>query len=65
MPSTMTIIVCTDRSRLIFAASSIWYVRKGWPEHKKVCPDLIKPYWEVRHELSEHEGMLSRGEQIG
>ena len=41
-----------------------WYVRKGWPEHKKLCPDLIKPYWNVRHELSEHEGMLFRGEQI-
>ena len=41
-----------------------WYVRKGWPEHNKLCPDLIKPYWNVRHELSEHEGMLFRGEQI-
>ena len=27
-------------------------------------PDLIKPYWNVRHVLSEHEGMLFRGEQI-
>ena len=41
-----------------------WYVRKGWSEHKKSCRDLIKPYWNVRHELSEHEGMLFRGEQI-
>ena len=41
-----------------------WYVHQGWPEHKKLCPGLIKPYWNVHHELSEHEGMLFRGEQI-
>ena len=33
-------------------------------EHKKLCPGLIKPYRNVRHELSEHEGVFFRGEHI-
>ena len=29
-----------------------------------MCPDVIKPYWNVRQELSENGGILYRGEQI-
>ena len=29
-----------------------------------MCPDVIKPYWNVRQELSENDGILYRGEQI-
>ncbi|KAJ1199874.1 hypothetical protein NDU88_003706 [Pleurodeles waltl] len=38
------------------------YVVNGWPNKNELEED-VKPYWEVRSEISEDKGMLLRGEK--
>jgi hypothetical protein len=37
---------------------------KGWPEHKSHCPVAAKPFWGVRHALSEADGLLLYGSRL-
>ena len=37
---------------------------KGWPSHKRNCPNPAKPFWDVRHWLSESYGLLMKGDRI-
>ena len=39
-------------------------VNKGWPRKKKLCPDVLKPYWNSRNIICEHDGVLFKGEQV-
>ncbi|KAG1708520.1 hypothetical protein GQR58_002969 [Nymphon striatum] len=40
------------------------YIVEGWPKTIKACPDVVKPYWKLRSELSVHEGLILRNNQI-
>ncbi|XP_048586615.1 uncharacterized protein K02A2.6-like [Nematostella vectensis] len=37
---------------------------KGWPSHKREVKPIIAPYWTIRDELSEAEGLLFKGNQL-
>lgn len=37
---------------------------KAWPDHKSSCPVPAKPFWNVRHDLSEVDGLLLYGERL-
>ena len=36
----------------------------GWPDHKQAVHPSIAPYWNVRHELSEAEGLLFNEQRV-
>jgi hypothetical protein len=40
------------------------FVRNDWPEHRKNCNAATKLFWQHRHDLSECNGLLLKGEQI-
>ncbi|KAG1682004.1 hypothetical protein GQR58_011414 [Nymphon striatum] len=40
------------------------YIVEGWPKTIKACPDVVKPYLKLRSELSVHEGLILRNNQI-
>ena len=53
---------CTkDDSEMQIIADTI---RKGWPEHRKQCPNEIQEYWNYRNELATHQGILLKGDRI-
>lgn len=37
---------------------------RGWPDHKSQCPVAAKPFWAVRHNLAEAEGLLLNGSRL-
>ena len=37
---------------------------RGWPEPKRQCPVPAKPFWTVRNDLSEVDGLLLYGERL-
>ncbi len=37
---------------------------RGWPEHKSQCPVAAKPFWSVRHNLADADGLLLHGERL-
>ncbi|XP_064477798.1 uncharacterized protein K02A2.6-like [Ornithodoros turicata] len=39
-------------------------IEEGWPERKSAVSDELKPFWNVRNELSLVDSMLMRGERI-
>lgn len=39
-------------------------LRRGWPEHKSQCPVAAKPFWSVRNNLAEADGLLLYGERL-
>jgi len=39
-------------------------VRSGWPDHRKNCSAATKLFWQHRHDLSECNSLLLKGEQI-
>ena len=39
-------------------------VLKGWPEQKADLPSSVCEYWNVRDEISVHEGLLFRGSRV-
>ena len=41
----------------------IRYCELGWPDKQSV-PEVLKPYWVVKSELSVVEGLLLKGERI-
>ena len=38
-----------------------YYLQKGWP---RLCPDLLKPFWSRRNELSVEEGCILWGVRV-
>ena len=39
-------------------------VKHGWPHHKSQVSDQLKPYWNVRSDITEIKGVLYKGNQI-
>ena len=39
-------------------------MRKGWPSARKHCTSSSKPYWDVRTEISECDGLLFKSERL-
>ena len=39
-------------------------VLKGWPDKRDVCPEMLKPYWTYRDELSVLDGLVLKGTRI-
>ena len=39
-------------------------VLKGWPEKRDECPEMLKPYWTYRDELSVLDGLVLKGTRI-
>ena len=37
------------------------FIISGWPDEKSEVPDLVKPYWDVRDELSTYNGLVYKG----
>ncbi|UYV80723.1 hypothetical protein LAZ67_19001539 [Cordylochernes scorpioides] len=40
------------------------YIENGWPIHKKTMNSLVKPFWDIKEELFEWEGLLCRGVKL-
>ena len=40
------------------------YVISGWPRNRKEIPDIVKPYWSYREELTIINGIVYKGERI-
>jgi hypothetical protein len=36
----------------------------GWPEHRRNCPESVKPFWPVRHDLTSVDGVLLVGTRL-
>lgn len=41
--------------------ATLAFIRSGWPDSKKALPTAVKPYWNVRHDLTEKEGIILKG----
>ena len=39
-------------------------VLKGWPDKRDECPEILKPYWTYRDELSVLDGLVLKGTRI-
>ena len=39
------------------------YITAGLPSHRKAVPGPVRPYWTVRHDLTEKDGILFKGSQ--
>lgn len=39
-------------------------IHTGWPPNRKAVPDPVKPFWNVRYELTEKDGILLKGGQV-
>ena len=42
----------------------ITMMRGRWPDNKRVCPDVLKSYWNVRDSLVEYEGIVFKDQQL-
>ncbi|KAK7103074.1 hypothetical protein V1264_021199 [Littorina saxatilis] len=56
------IAVETKKDRLIQEA--LRYTREGWPQYITEVEDGLRDYYAVRSELSENQGLLTRGKRI-
>ena len=36
----------------------------GWPNYKAAFPELARPYWSFRHELTLHDGLLFKQRRV-
>lgn len=39
-------------------------IKAGWPNDKAAVPELARPYWVIRHELTAHDGLLFKQDRI-
>ena len=39
-------------------------IREGWPDNKNEVPSELKPYFDVRHTLSQEDVVILKGERI-
>ncbi|PIK36097.1 hypothetical protein BSL78_27073 [Apostichopus japonicus] len=40
------------------------YIFKGWPSEKNQCNEIAHAYWQHRHELAIHNGLILKGSRI-
>lgn len=52
----------TQKDSVLQAA--LHFVREGWPQYASEVDTSLRDLYAVRHELSEHEGLLTRGSRI-
>jgi hypothetical protein len=66
--AVLDLIIPHDLTRVKFAEATaadptlrllMEVLRRGWPDHKSQCPVSVKPFWPVRHQLSEAGGLLN------
>ena len=43
-------------------ATVIGFIRSGWPDFESKVPEVVKDFYKVRGELSEVEGLVTRGQ---
>ena len=55
-----------QKETLMNIAMSALYkvVKQGWPSDKALLPPEIQPYWSFRDEISIHEGVLLKSDQV-
>lgn len=53
---------CTKQSTEL--QKLIKLIKKGWPNHKNEVEDILKPYWDHRHELVVSFGIVWRGNSV-
>lgn len=39
-------------------------IRNGWPNKRNLLPNAIKPFWNVKDDLCEYDGLLFKGDQM-
>ena len=39
-------------------------IAEGFPTHRKALKPILTPYWNIRNELSEADGLLFKGRQL-
>ena len=39
-------------------------IKAGWPNDKAAVPELARPYWAIRHELTAHDGLLFKQDRV-
>lgn len=39
-------------------------IRNGWPDNRKQLDDELRPFWDVRHSLTEIDGLIFKDQQI-
>ena len=55
---------CTEATRQDPTMQAlITYIHTGWPPTRRSVPGPIKPYWNVRHDLTEKDGIVLKGSQ--
>ena len=52
----------TENDETLISLKNI--VLKGWPEKRDTCPEILKPYWTYRGELSVLDGLVLKGTRI-
>ena len=40
------------------------FIHFGWPESQSDCPEVLKPYWPYRDEISTHDGVCVKGSRV-
>ena len=40
-------------------------IKEGWPDHRRNVHEKARSFWNHRHELSEYDGLIVKGSQIG
>lgn len=40
------------------------YIVNGWPVRKGACIEPLKAYWKIRHDLTTHDDVILRGNQL-
>jgi hypothetical protein len=71
--AVLDLVIPHDSTRVKFAAATAAdptlrllkeVLHRGWPDHKAQCPVAVKPFWPVRHHLSEADGLLLNGSRL-
>ena len=52
----------TENDETLIALKNM--VLKGWPDKRDECPEILKPYWTYRDELSILDGLVLKGTMI-
>ena len=37
---------------------------RGWPKSKQLCPEVVQPFWDSRHDLTVVDGLFLKGDRI-
>ena len=53
-------MVSTDSEQNILCS----LISDGWPNDKAAVPELARPYWSIRHELTTHDGLLFKQDRV-